>query len=73
MKYFLKDMLERAIKTFVEAGLATAGVVLAIDDVPLIAVAIVSLSSMLLSMFASACSKYITGKDSASLVKEGEE
>ena len=71
MKYFLKDMAERAIKTFIEAGLATTGVVLAVDDMPWIAVAIVSLSSMVLSMFASACSKYVTGKDSASLVKEG--
>ena len=72
MNYFLKDMGERAIKTFLETAIATLGVVLVVDDMPWVAVLIVSLSSALLSMFASACSKYITGYNSASLVKEEE-
>ena len=69
MNYFLKDMGERAIKTFFETAIATLGVVLVIDEMPWVIVLIVSLSSALLSMFTSACTKYITGKDSASLIK----
>ena len=72
MKYFLKDMRERAIKTFIETLLATVGVVIAIDKVPWITVVIVSIGSTLLSMLSSVCSKYATGKDSASLVKQEE-
>ena len=40
MNYFLRDMLERAIKTFLEAAVATLGVVLVIDDMPWVAVLI---------------------------------
>ena len=70
MKYFIKDMRERAIKTFLETFIATLGVTLAIDEVPWVTVLIVSIGSMLLSLLSSTCSRYITGKDSASLIKE---
>ena len=70
MKYFIKDARERAIKTFLETFIATLGVTLAIDEVPWVTVIIVSIGSMLLSLLSSTCSRYITGEDSASLVKE---
>ena len=73
MKYWIKDMLERAIKTFFETFLATIGVVLVLDDMPWVTVVIVSISSTLLSMLTSVCSKYATGKNSTSLIKEGNE
>ena len=73
MKYFLKDMSERAIKTFLETFLAMLSVVLVIDEMPWMSVLIVSLGSTLLSLLSSVCSKYATGKNSASLVKEEKE
>ena len=66
MKYFAK----RAIKTFLETFIATLCATAIIDSLPWITVAIVSIGSALLSMLSSVCSKYATGKDSASLVKE---
>ena len=73
MKYFLKDMSERAIKTFLETFLAMLGAVLVIDEMPWVTVIIVSVGSTILSMLSSICSKYATGKDSASLIQEDKE
>ena len=74
MKYFIKDALERAGKTFLEAFITTACAAAIIDSLPWIAVVIVSIGSTLLSLLSSTCSRYITGNDSASLIKqEGKE
>ena len=70
MRHFLKDTLERAAKTFIETLLAAICAALAIDDVPWITVAVVSIGSTLLSLLSSVCTKCATGRDSASLVKE---
>ena len=72
MKYFLKDMGERAIKTFLETLIATACVVAIIDELPWLSVAIVSIGSALLSLLSSFFSRCVTGKDSASLIKQEE-
>ena len=70
MKYWIKDMIERAVKTFLETLIATLCVAAVVDAMPWITVAIVSIGSTLLSLPSSVCSKYATGKDSVSLIKE---
>ena len=69
MTYFLKDALERAIKTFFEAFITTFCMAAIVEAMPWMSVVIISIGSALLSLLSSVCCKYATGNDSASLIK----
>ena len=71
MKYFLKDMLERAIKTLLQALAASGGAALLFDEIPWLMAIVLPIVCALLSMFTSLCCRCLTGKDNASLISEG--
>ena len=69
MKKFIKDMLERAIKTAAQVAIATIGTSVTLGEVNWLVVASTVGLATVLSILSSLASRSIGDSDSASLIK----
>ena len=71
MNYFIKDLIERAIKTFCQTLLASLAVATTLSDVDWKQAISASLLAALISILTSVASEKIGDKGNASLIKKG--
>ena len=69
MKNFIRDALERALKTAAQVAIASVGTAAIVGDVDWLRAGSMVLLATILSLLSSIASMRITGGDSASLVR----